>query len=66
MVSAYSQPSTIRCVRVPLWNVFGRERMRFAFIQGHMAGEFEKKYVATLGVEMYPLTLPMNRGTYWT
>ncbi|KAJ3077108.1 GTP-binding nuclear protein gsp1/Ran [Podochytrium sp. JEL0797] len=33
------------------------------FVKRHMTGEFEKKYVATLGVEVHPLTFHTNFGT---
>ncbi|KAJ3243105.1 GTP-binding nuclear protein gsp1/Ran [Chytriomyces hyalinus] len=32
------------------------------FVKRHMTGEFEKKYVATLGVEVHPLTFHTNFG----
>lgn len=32
------------------------------FVNRHISGEFEKKYVATLGVEVHPLTFHTNRG----
>jgi GTP-binding nuclear protein Ran len=32
------------------------------FVKRHLSGEFEKKYVATLGVEVHPLTFNTNRG----
>lgn len=32
------------------------------FVKRHMSGEFEKKYVATLGVEVHPLIFHTNRG----
>ena len=32
------------------------------FIKRHLTGEFEKKYVATLGVEVHPLVFHTNRG----
>merc|ERR1712168_604972 len=32
------------------------------FVKRHMTGEFEKKYVATLGVEVHPLQFHTNRG----
>mmetsp|Transcript_10766 Transcript_10766/g.22896 ORF Transcript_10766/g.22896 Transcript_10766/m.22896 type:complete len:215 (+) Transcript_10766:151-795(+) len=32
------------------------------FVKRHLKGEFEKKYVATLGVEVRPLTFYTNRG----
>lgn len=32
------------------------------FVKRHVTGEFEKKYVATLGVEVYPLRFDTNMG----
>lgn len=32
------------------------------FVKRHLTGEFEKKYVATLGVEVHPLPFTTNRG----
>lgn len=32
------------------------------FVKRHLTGEFEKKYVATLGVEVHPLLFYTNRG----
>eukprot|EP00020_Sapocribrum_chincoteaguense_P000851 CAMPEP_0170751676 /NCGR_PEP_ID=MMETSP0437-20130122/11575_1 /TAXON_ID=0 /ORGANISM="Sexangularia sp." /LENGTH=212 /DNA_ID=CAMNT_0011090721 /DNA_START=80 /DNA_END=718 /DNA_ORIENTATION=- len=32
------------------------------FVKRHVTGEFEKKYVATLGVEVHPLNFVTNRG----
>ncbi|CAH1801317.1 unnamed protein product [Owenia fusiformis] len=32
------------------------------FVKRHLTGEFEKKYVATLGVEVHPLTFHTTRG----
>ena len=32
------------------------------FVKRHLTGEFEKKYVATLGVEVNPLNFHTNRG----
>lgn len=32
------------------------------FVKRHRTGEFEKRYVATLGVEVHPLTFMTNRG----
>ena len=32
------------------------------FVKRHITGEFEKKYVATLGVEVHPLLFYTNRG----
>ncbi|KPV76807.1 uncharacterized protein RHOBADRAFT_64594 [Rhodotorula graminis WP1] len=33
------------------------------FVKRHLTGEFEKKYIATLGVEVHPLTFHTNFGT---
>lgn len=32
------------------------------FVKRHLTGEFEKKYVATLGVEVHPLVFHTTRG----
>merc|ERR1712142_32662 len=32
------------------------------FVKRHLTGEFEKKYVATLGVEVHPVSFQTNRG----
>jgi len=32
------------------------------FVKRHLTGEFEKKYIATLGVEVHPLTFHTNAG----
>ena len=32
------------------------------FVKRHLTGEFEKKYVATLGVEVHPLEFSTNLG----
>lgn len=32
------------------------------FVKRHLTGEFEKKYIATLGVEVHPLKFMTNRG----
>ena len=32
------------------------------FVKRHLTGEFEKKYVAALGVEVHPLVFHTNRG----
>eukprot|EP01001_Neometanema_parovale_P008639 NODE_4906_length_1002_cov_730.147895_g4699_i0.p1 GENE.NODE_4906_length_1002_cov_730.147895_g4699_i0~~NODE_4906_length_1002_cov_730.147895_g4699_i0.p1 ORF type:complete len:217 (-),score=77.10 NODE_4906_length_1002_cov_730.147895_g4699_i0:295-945(-) len=32
------------------------------FVKRHITGEFEKKYIATIGVEVHPLTFQTNRG----
>ncbi|KAF8831182.1 hypothetical protein HHX47_DHR1000211 [Lentinula edodes] len=41
-----------------------RDRMLIrATPQRHLTGEFEKKYIATLGVEVHPLSFTTNYGT---
>ncbi|KAJ2838112.1 hypothetical protein FBU31_000995, partial [Coemansia sp. 'formosensis'] len=32
------------------------------FVKRHLSGEFEKKYIATIGVEVHPLKFATNRG----
>ena len=32
------------------------------FVTHHLTGEFEKKYVATLGIEVHPLVFHTSRG----
>ncbi len=32
------------------------------FVKRHLSGEFEKKYIATLGVEVHPIKFNTNRG----
>lgn len=32
------------------------------FVKRHLTGEFEKKYIATVGVEVHPLQFHTNRG----
>jgi len=32
------------------------------FVKRHLTGEFEKKYIATIGVEVHPLQFHTNRG----
>jgi GTP-binding nuclear protein Ran len=32
------------------------------FVKRHLTGEFEKKYIATLGVEVHPMTFYTNHG----
>jgi len=32
------------------------------FVKRHLTGEFEKKYIATIGVEVHPLKFHTNRG----
>ncbi|KAJ1924487.1 serine/threonine protein kinase Ran1 [Tieghemiomyces parasiticus] len=32
------------------------------FVKRHLSGEFEKKYIATVGVEVHPITFQTSRG----
>jgi GTP-binding nuclear protein Ran len=32
------------------------------FVKRHLTGEFEKKYIATLGVEVHPMVFYTNHG----
>ena len=32
------------------------------FVKRHLTGEFEKRYIATVGVDVHPLTFHTNRG----
>lgn len=32
------------------------------FVKRHLTGEFEKRYIATVGVDVHPLTFDTNRG----
>ncbi len=32
------------------------------FVKRHLTGEFEKKYIATLGVEVHPMIFHTNHG----
>ena len=32
------------------------------FVKRHLTGEFEKKYIATLGVEVHPMSFFTNHG----
>jgi GTP-binding nuclear protein Ran len=36
------------------------------FVKRHLTGEFEKKYIATLGVEVHPLGFTTVRAIYST
>ncbi|KAL5333954.1 ras family-domain-containing protein [Aspergillus crustosus] len=37
--------------------------LQTTFVKRHLTGEFEKKYIATLGVEVHPLVFTTNLGT---
>ena len=32
------------------------------FVKRHLTGDYEKRYIATVGVEVHPLTFYTNRG----
>ncbi len=34
------------------------------FVKRHLTGEFEKKYIATLGVEVHPMPFHTNKGLF--
>ncbi|XP_043647069.1 GTP-binding nuclear protein Ran-like [Drosophila teissieri] len=34
------------------------------FVKRHVTGEFERRYIATLGVEVYPILFHTSRGVY--
>lgn len=38
-------------------------RQQTTFVKRHLTGEFEKKYIATLGVEVHPLGFTTVRAT---
>ena len=58
--------------RTRLWKKYARSpssnhRLLFylgktTFVKRHLTGEFEKKYNATVGVEVHPLQFQTNRG----
>lgn len=39
-----------------------RSQQQTTFVKRHLTGEFEKKYIATLGVEVHPLGFTTNLG----
>lgn len=39
-------------------------RMQTTFVKRHLTGEFEKKYIATLGVEVHPLGFTTVRAPF--
>ena len=34
------------------------------FVKRHLTGEFEKKYIPTLGVEVHPMSFHTSKGEY--
>lgn len=53
-------PGSSQLTRLFIHNIpVGRQltkRLQTTFVKRHLTGEFEKKYIATLGVEVHPLT----------
>ncbi|KAL1859930.1 GTP-binding nuclear protein gsp1/Ran [Paecilomyces lecythidis] len=49
---------------LPAWNrvLTGCPSVQTTFVKRHLTGEFEKKYIATLGVEVHPLSFTTNLG----
>ena len=60
---AYQPPSTADCVAsFKLILVGDGGTGKTTFVKRHLTGEFEKRYVATVGVDVHPLTFHTNRG----
>jgi GTP-binding nuclear protein Ran len=57
MAEKYDDMPTFKCVLVGDGGTG-----KTTFVKRHLTGEFEKKYVATLGVEVHPLVFNTNRG----
>lgn len=57
MAEAVDSTPTFKCVLVGDGGVG-----KTTFVKRHRTGEFEKKYVATLGVEVHPLVFHTSRG----
>ena len=57
MATSEEQMPTFKCVLVGDGGTG-----KTTFVKRHLTGEFEKKYVATLGVEVHPLVFNTNRG----
>jgi len=57
MTVQQAEPPTFKCVLVGDGGTG-----KTTFVKRHLTGEFEKKYVATLGVEVHPLLFNTSRG----
>ncbi|KAL3911940.1 MAG: hypothetical protein SGPRY_008508 [Prymnesium sp.] len=55
-----AEPALVCCAQLVLVGDGGVGKT--TFVKRHLTGEFEKKYVATLGVEVHPLEFHTNRG----
>lgn len=45
-----------------IWSLASLLLGKTTFVKRHLTGEFEKKYNATVGVEVHPLQFQTNRG----
>jgi GTPase SAR1 family protein len=52
----------IKCPTFKLLLVGDGGTGKTTFVKRHETGEFEKKYIATVGVEVHPLVFHTNRG----
>ncbi|KAG5220908.1 GTP-binding nuclear protein [Salix suchowensis] len=60
MESTYIMAET---ASIPTFKLVLDRSLILCSVQRHLTGEFEKKYIATLGVEVHPLTFSTNFGT---
>ncbi|MCJ1391848.1 GTP-binding nuclear protein gsp1/Ran [Xylographa bjoerkii] len=61
MAEAAPQAHTFKLVLVGDGGT-GKLQSQTTFVKRHLTGEFEKKYIATLGVEVHPLGFSTNLG----
>lgn len=59
---AFAAPAAVAAPEFKLILVGDGGVGKTTFVKRHLSGEFEKKYVATLGVEVHPLVFHTNRG----